>query len=100
MSLRNWTIKSTDSSWAVLVTAQAKVNAIIAANTTGSDATFSMRIIEGKDIERATIVHEAQIRAGETIVLDLNVLNLGRADKLQVSASTEGIDFTASGERV
>lgn len=96
-SLRNWTHKTTDTDWAVLAKANALVTALIVANTSQNDAIFSIRIIEGS-AERATIIKDAEVKAGESIVVDVCRLNLGRSDSMQVKASQAGVDFTASGE--
>lgn len=96
---RNWTLNDYSvSEWTTLVTAPATIRAIIIANTSASDVGVSARISNGADDERAIIIPEVEVKAGESTVVDLCTLCLGRNDELQFQADDEGIHITASGE--
>lgn len=100
-NLRNWTINAyTKDEWTTLAKAPVIIRSLIIANSGSSTAKATVRISNGPDDERAVILPETEIFAGESQVFDLCQLNLGQNDVLQVKIDEDDVSVAASGEEV
>lgn len=96
---RNFTVKSyTNEEWTTLIDVQANIDCIIVTNTSAGELLASIRLATDAGEERAVMMSEKAVAAGESYTFEIPGFKTGRNDIVQVLGDDAGLHFIASGE--